>query len=484
MTGIIEHVLLGFDWMVLAYFVVLNTVYLLLICIAAVDVAAALRRLPFRGDDDLFANPFAPGISVIVPARNEEAGIVESVRALLNLRYPVFEVIVVDDGSTDGTFERLRESFGLVESYRMIPPIAPTIGRVHGTFAATNGDPLTVVRKDNAGRRSDPINVGLNVAQFPLVCMVDADSILDETALLRVAKPFVDDPDRVVATGGVVRAANGSTVHRGRVTEARLPDGWLARIQVIEYLRSFLLGRTGWSRLGGLVIISGAFGLFRRDLVLEIGGLDLDCIGEDAELVVRLHRHLREQRRPYRIVFVPEPVSWTEVPSTSRVLARQRRRWSLGLAQVLSKHRTMICNPRYGRIGMVVLPYYVAFELLGPVVELTGLFAVGLALGLGLLNVQFAVLFALASIGYGTLLSLAALVVEEFSYHRYERWRDLATAVVGSLIENLGYRQMHSLWRLRGLLDALRRRHGDWGTMTRIGFATAESGSAGNDRDG
>jgi cellulose synthase/poly-beta-1,6-N-acetylglucosamine synthase-like glycosyltransferase len=466
--------LLGFDWAVLIYVFVLNSGYLALICIAAVDVAAATRRGRFAGDDDLFANPFTPGISVIVPARNEEAGIVESVRALLNLRYPVFEVIVIDDGSTDGTFDRLRESFGLVPSYRMIPAIAPTIGTVRSTHAATNGDPLLVVRKDNAGRRSDPMNVGLNVAQYPLVCMVDADSILDETALLRVAQPFVDDPDRVVATGGVVRAANGCTVQRGRVTEARMPPGWLARIQVIEYLRSFLLGRTGWSRLGGLVIISGAFGLFRRDLLLEIGGLDLECIGEDAELVVRLHRHLRERRRPYRIVFVPEPVSWTEVPSTARVLARQRRRWSLGLAQVLSKHRSMIGNPRYGRIGLLVLPYYVAFELLGPLVELTGVLAVGLALALGVLNVQFAVLFALVSAGYGTLLSLTALAVEEFSYHRYQRWRDLFAAIAGSVLENLGYRQAHSLWRLRGLADALRGHHGEWGTMTRVGFSTGQ----------
>ena len=475
MTDVATQALLGFNWVVLAYFVLLNSIYLVLICIAAVDVAAAQRRASFAGDDDLFANPFTPGISVIVPARNEEAGIVESVRALLNLRYPVFEVIVIDDGSTDGTFDRLRDSFGLVESFTMIPSVAPTIGRVRGTFAATNGDPLVVVQKDNAGRRSDPMNVGLNVAQYPLVCMVDADSILDEAALLRVAKPFVDDPDRVVATGGVVRAVNGSTVRHGRVTEARMPSGWLARIQVIEYLRSFLLGRTGWSRLGGLVIISGAFGLFRRDLLLEIGGLDLECIGEDAELVVRLHRHLRQRRQPYRIVFVPEPVSWTEVPSTSLVLARQRRRWSLGLAQVLSKHRSMIGNPRYGRIGVVVLPYYVAFELLGPVVELTGIFAVALGLALGIVNVQFAVLFALVAIGYGTLLSLTALAVEEFSYHRYERWRDLRAAVLGSLFENLGYRQLHSLWRLRGLADALRRSHGEWGTMTRIGFSSADS---------
>ena len=472
MTHLVRPALAGFDWFVLVYFVALNSLYLLLVSIASIDVARTLRRLTFAGHDDLFANPFTPGIAVLVPAYNEELVIVESVRALLSLRYPEFEVIVVDDGSTDATFERLESAFDLVETDRMIPPNVPAIGRVISIHAARAGEPLVVIRKENAGRRSDPLNVGLNAARHPLVCMVDADSILDHDALLRVVKPFVDDPERTVATGGVIRAVNGSVVERGRVIEPRMPAGWLARIQVLEYLRSFLLGRTGWSRLGGLLIISGAFGLFRRDLVLEIGGLDLDCIGEDAELVARLHRHLRRQGRRYRIVFVAEPVSWTEVPPTYATLARQRRRWSLGLAQVLRKHRAMIGNPRYGRIGLVVLPYYLVFELLGPVVELFGVAAVVAGLFLGVVNLHFAVLFALFAVGYGVFLSTAAVTVEEFSFHRYHRWRDLGVAVAAAILENLGYRQLHAFWRIRGLIDATKRRHIDWGTMTRAGFTT------------
>jgi cellulose synthase/poly-beta-1,6-N-acetylglucosamine synthase-like glycosyltransferase len=473
MTGAIRDLLVGFDWFVLVYFVALNSVYLLLVAIAAVDVAGTMRRHGFSGQDDLFANPFTPGVSVLVPAHNEEIVIVDSVRALLSLRYPEFEVIVVDDGSTDGTFDRLSEAFGLVETSRVIPPIVPTMGQVLSAHAASNGDPLLVIRKENAGRRSDPLNVGINAAQHPLVCMVDADSILDPDALLRVAKPFVDDPERTVASGGVIRAVNGCVVERGRIAEPRMPTGWLARIQVLEYLRSFLLGRTGWSRLGGLLIISGAFGLFRRDLVLEVGGLDLNCIGEDAELVTRIHHHLRTRRTRYRIVFVAEPVSWTEVPSTTTTLARQRRRWSLGLAQVLRKHRAMIGNPRYGRIGLVVLPYYLVFELLGPIVELFGVLAVALGFAFGLLNVQFAILFALFAIGYGVFLSVAALAIEEFSFHRYHRWKDLGVGIAAALLENLGYRQLHALWRLRGLIDATRRREVGWGAMTRAGFTTA-----------
>jgi cellulose synthase/poly-beta-1,6-N-acetylglucosamine synthase-like glycosyltransferase len=475
MGNLFRDGLVSFDWFILVYFVVLNSGYLLLVGIASLEVARTMRRLTVAGYDDIFANPFAPGVSILVPAYNEEVGIVESVHSLLGLRYPEFEVIVIDDGSTDETFARLQVAFDLVPTERVIPQLVPTLGRIISTYAAREGEPLIVVRKENAGRRSDPLNVGINAASKHLICMVDADSILDADALLRVAKPFVDDPEHVVGTGGVVRAANGVIVERGRVVEARMPNGWLARIQVMEYLRSFLLGRTGWSRLGGLLIISGAFGLFRRDVVVEVGGLDLNCIGEDAELVARLHHHFRVAQRSYRIVFVAEPVCWTEVPSTVTELGRQRRRWSLGLAQVLRTHRKMICNPRYGRIGLVVLPYYLIFELLSPVVELVGVFVVALSLAFGLLNVHFAVLFALVAFGWGILLSVASLALEEFSYHRYRRWRDLAIAIAAAILENIGYRQLHAVWRLRGLADSLLDKQGAWGAMTRTGFATSST---------
>jgi cellulose synthase/poly-beta-1,6-N-acetylglucosamine synthase-like glycosyltransferase len=252
--------------------------------------------------------------------------------------------------------------------------------------ARGNPETLTVVRKTNGGK-ADALNVGINLARHPLVCMVDADSLLDPDALLSVAKPFGDDPLRAAACGGVVRIANGCKVLGGRVVDVRMPGPWLLRIQVVEYLRAFLMGRTGWSRLGGLVVISGAFGIFRRDLVVRIGGMAHDTIGEDAELVVRLHHYLRERGEDYRVIFVAEPVSWSEAPSRLRVLGRQRRRWHRGIAEILSKHRRMIGNPRYGRIGVIALPYYVVFELLAPFVELSAL--VLLPLGLWAHGVDF-----------------------------------------------------------------------------------------------
>ena len=350
--GAVREFVHGFDWFVLVYFLTLNSIYLALILLAAYDIAHLIRRESIVDYDDMFANPLTPPVSIVVPAYNEEAVILDSVHAMLALRYPEFEVIVVDDGSTDGTFDLLAEAFELRAVERVIPNMVPTIGRVLSVHVASSGEPLVVVRKENAGRRSDTVNVGIDLARYPLVCMVDADSILEDTALLRAAKPFVDDPQRVVAVGGVIRTANGSDVYRGRVEDARMPKGWLPRIQTVEYLRSFLLGRLGWSRLQGLLIISGAFGIFRRDVVIAARGLDLESLGEDAELVTTVHEYLRRARRDYRIVFVPEPVCWTEVPETLSQLGSQRRRWSRGLAQLLRKHRRMIGNPRYGRIGL------------------------------------------------------------------------------------------------------------------------------------
>lgn len=472
MTDVLESALRGFDWFVILYFVVLNSWYLVLIVLAGFEARRHFRSAPFTGLDELFASPLTPAVSIIVPAHNEQAGIVESVRALMALKYPAFEIIVVEDGSTDATFDVLRDAFGLVEVPKVIPDEVPTIGEVHSVHRPTNGESLVVVRKTSARRKSDALNAGINVAQNPLLSFIDADALLDEEAVLRVAQPFVDDPLRVVASGGCIRPVNGSTVYRGRVVDARMPADWLARIQVVEYLRSFLMGRAGWSRLQGLLVISGAFGLFRRDVVVQVGGFDLSSIGEDAELVAHIHREMRRQRRPYRIVFVPEPVCWTEVPATRAALGLQRRRWTHGLADTLWKHRVMIANPRYGRMGLLVLPFFLVFELLSPIVELLGVVAVALGLALGVVDIPFALLFLTVAVGYGVFLTLASLAIEELSYRRYRRWSDFGLGVIAAVLENVGFRQMHAWWRFRGLLDVARPRESAWQALPRAGFGT------------
>ncbi|PWJ56090.1 Glycosyltransferase, catalytic subunit of cellulose synthase and poly-beta-1,6-N-acetylglucosamine synthase [Quadrisphaera granulorum] len=466
---------------VLLYVLAINSSYLVLIGLAGVDMVRYLRRERIRGVEDASASPLTQSVSVVMAAYNEEAGIVGSVSAMLALRHPRHEVVVVDDGSTDATFALLREAFDLVEVPRRLPDDLPVRARIRSVHVPRGGrSPLVVVRKDNGGR-ADATNVGVNAARHDLVCFVDADSVLDPDALLTVSRPFADDPVRVVATAGAVRAVNGSTLVGGRVADVRMPRGWTARFQVVEYLRAFCVGRAGWSRMQSLILISGAFGMYRRDVVVEVGGMDTSCIGEDFELTLRLHRHMRRTHREYRVVFVPEPASWTEVPATRTVLARQRRRWQRGLAETLWRHRGMIGNPRYGRIGLVALPYFVLFELVAPVIELVGVVLAPLAVAFGLVPWQAAAALALLCFGYAAMVTVAALLVEEVSFHRSQRWRDLGRGLVAAVLENFGHRQLTALWRVQGLWSLLRGQRQVWGAMDRQGLAAGGAASAGTD---
>ena len=460
---------------VLVYFVLINTSYLLMVVLAAVDSATNRRRAPFAGRDELVGSRTLPGISVVTSMHNEEMGIRSAVESFLSLHHPRHEIVVVDDGSTDRGFEVLRESFDLVPVPREMPSDLPVRERPVSIHVPRDGRTrLTVVRKANSGR-SDSINVGVNLAREELIVFVDSDSLLDPDALLTVCRPFVDDPVRTVAAGGVIRAANGCRVRDGRVVDVRMPRRPLADIQVVEYLRAFHLGRAGWSRLNALILISGAFGVFRRDVLVEVGGLDPTSIGEDFELVLRLHRHLRRRRRDYRVTFLTEPVCWTEVPSTASVLRRQRSRWHRGLWETLWAYRGMLFNPRYGRLGLVAVPYYWLFELLAPLLELAGLVLVVLGLLLQVVSIEYFVLFMLVAYAYAILVTLAAITVEELSYHKYPRWSDLGLALAAAVLENAGYRQATAVWRLEGWAAALTGRRQVWGTMTRSGFAEADA---------
>jgi cellulose synthase/poly-beta-1,6-N-acetylglucosamine synthase-like glycosyltransferase len=467
-VNVIRTLLIAFTICSFVYFVIINGMYLLLTILAGVQMGREVRGRKFLALDELFRSPLTPGISVLVPAFNEEAVIVESVRSLLSLRYPRHEVVVTSDGSTDGTIGVLIESFDLAPvrvATRDGVPTAP----VRATYVSRRHPNLLVVDKDNGGR-SDALNAGLNLARHPYVCVIDADSLLEDDALLKVAKPILDDPDLLAATGGTIRTANDCRVDHGRVVEARLPTSRLATVQVLEYFRAFLVARVGWSRMNALGIISGAFGLFHRSLVEIVGGYWTQTVGEDLELTLRLHRHLRERGEPYRIAFVSDPICWTEVPEQLATLSRQRRRWQRGLWEGLRRHQHMLLNPRYGTVGLVAMPYFAFFEFLSPVFALGGLLVTIVLWAMGVVSATYFIAFLLVSIGLGLLLTTAALVLEEFSYRRYRRGREVVRLLCYAVLENIGYHQLHDVWRSIGYIDIARGTTG-WGAQQRRGFA-------------
>jgi len=472
---ILTAIVLGFNRWVIYYFGFLNGVYLLLFLVSFVEVMRFVRRTFFSDYEQILKSEMTWPISMIVPAYNEARSIVETVRSLLGVNYGQFEVVVVNDGSTDGTLDRLISTFELKRTDRIYHRRLPT-GPVRGIYASLDHPNLILVDKDWGGK-AEALNTGINVSRYPLFCSVDADSIMEDNALLRVVKPFMEHPQEMIAAGGIVRIINGCEVRDGRVVRIGLPKKALPVFQVVEYLRAFLGGRIGWSSLRSLLIISGAFGLYRKSEVIAAGGYDSWSETEDLELVLKLHEHMRGTGRKYRIVFVPDPVCWTEVPSTLRVLARQRNRWHRGMLQSLWRHKHMIFNPAYGAIGLLGLPYFLLFETLGPFIEILGYLMVGLSFWLGVLNVDFLVLFLIFAIFFGVFLSVAAVLLEEVSFRRYPGWEHLARLVLYGILENFGYRQVLSLLKVKAFWDFLRRRR-VWGRMEREGFRAAPASQA------
>lgn len=409
-------------------------------------------------------------ISLLVPAYDEEATVVENVRALLALRYPSFEVIVVNDGSADGTLSALIEAFDLravQRSYEQEVEHKPIRG-IYGSIRHPN---MVVIDKENGGK-SDALNAGINLSRSPLFCAVDADSLLEPDALLRAVQPFLEDPEHVVAVGGTIRVANGCTVRAGRVVAIGLPAHPLPLFQSIEYLRAFLMARVGWSELRAVTLVSGAFGIFRRSVAIAVGGYSHGIVGEDLEIVIKIHRYMRERGAGYLVLFIPEPVCWTEVPETLAVLGRQRIRWQRGALETFFKHARMLFNPRYGRIGFLVFGNMLLLDVVGPVVEVTGYLLIPAFWALGMISWAYLVAFLALTFVFGVFISVGSLILEEIGLHRVPRARDLLTLTAAAILENFGYRQLNNVWRLIGHWRFLRGVQG-WGQMTRTGFRRA-----------
>jgi len=452
-----------FGWASLVYLLGLNLVYLTLNAVSFAVLRRHQQRQTLGPLSTRFSNLELP-VTLIIPAYNEEATVAATVRSLLQLNYSHFEIIVVNDGSADRTLDVLKESFGLrrfPEVVRQRLQTAP----IRGVYRSAKYPELKIIDKHNGGK-ADALNAGINAAQYPLFCALDADGVLRPDSLQAITRPFLDDP-RTVAAGGIIRIANGCDVVNGWLVSTGLPRSPLALLQVVEYCRAFLFGRLGWNPVNGLLVISGAFGVFHKETVIEVGGYRRNTIGEDMELVVRLHRTLKREKRPYRIVFAPEPVCWTEAPENISVLRSQRIRWQRGLCESLWLNRRLLFSRGGGSAGWLAFPFALIFECLSPIVECLGWVFFGVGYFTGYLDWELALLFLVVNIGFGTLLSVTSLLLDEISNHTYPKQKQIVVLLLAAVAENLGYRQLTAYWRLIGLAQWLTGAKARWGVMTR-----------------
>lgn len=476
MTGfdhLIQYII-DFNYYLAYYSIAINSIYLIMLVLSYIGVKKQSKLWRLKAPTLLFKKNMLPGISIIAPAYNESATIIESINSLLNLKYPDYELVVINDGSSDETlnvlinyFELEKVDFVLNQKLKTRP--------IRGIYVNRYIPKLIVVDKANGGK-ADSLNAGINVSQKDYFCGIDADSLLEPDALLKLSSLVIDEKRETVALGGNIFPVNGCTVDKGMLTEVHIPQETLARFQMVEYLRAFMAGRIGWALINSLLIISGAFGLFKKDRIIEIGGYltsseryKKDTVGEDMELVVRVGKHMRQNKRPYKINYAFNANCWTEVPEDLKILSRQRDRWQRGLIDIISFHRKILFNPSYGTMGLFSFPYFFLFEMIGPLVETQGYIMVGMAALIGLLNIEVALLLFISNILMGTCVSLASLIIGETD-EQYFSQKEILILIIYAIIENFGFRQIASFWRVAGYINSLKKPRG-WGEMTRKGFA-------------
>ncbi|MBZ5565426.1 MAG: glycosyltransferase [Acidobacteriia bacterium] len=405
------HLMNMFNVLIVAYFFIGNGIYTMLMVASLISVWLHNRRLAYQGLNELRESVVTPPVTIIMPAWNEQESIVQSVRSVLKTDYPEFEVLVVDDGSNDDTLPRLVAAFELVRMDLIYRPRLQTKA-LRGFYRNPQIPNLLVISKENGGK-PDALNSGINCCRTPYFCTLDSDCLLERDALLRLMRPIIRSPINTVASGGIVRILNGCEVKDAQVVKVHLPQKRVEIYQVVEYLRSFLFGRTGWDLLGGTLIVSGAFAVFHRESVIDAGGFEHDTVTEDMDLIVQLHRWATHNKRRIRMSFTSDPVCWTECPADFKMLGRQRRRWQMGLCQTLWKHSEMLFNRKYGILGMLSFPFQLYVE---------------------------------------GLLSVGGVLLEELTYRRYPSFHDLMMLLLYAITENVGYRQIVLYYRFQGLV--------------------------------
>lgn len=464
-----DSVIYFIELIITIYGVSLAAWYLLLAVISLFEMRDYLRRNSFVDYNAVLSSPLAPGISLVAPAYNEGLTIIDNVKSLLSIAYNKFEVIVVNDGSKDDSLARLKAVFDLVavDEFHAQPLLTKKVKAIYRSRNKAFGK-LLIIDKENGGK-ADALNAGLNFAKNDLVACIDVDCIIEPDALLRMVKPFLDDKT-VIASGGVVRIANSCAVEDGRLVRVKLPSQLLPRFQVLEYLRAFLLGRMAWSKLNGLLLISGAFGLFKRSVAINCGGYNTKTVGEDMELVVRMRTHMQEQGLRYKVAYIPDPLCWTEVPKDNKTLGRQRNRWARGTFETLWYNRKLFFNKRYGLMGLISYPYWFLYEWLSPFVETCGLLYFVFLLVIGKINWAYFVFLLIAIEAFVFLISSLTMYAEESTYHKYSRKTEILKLIGLSLLEPILFHPRVVYWSIKGNIDFWRGKR-NWGVMHREGFS-------------
>ncbi|MFQ3544063.1 glycosyltransferase [Halobacillus rhizosphaerae] len=472
-----RDLLLGYGIFAMYYVIVINSIYLAILLFSFKRIGRIIKGTVFSKYQSLAGSKHVPPISILVPAYNEELTVKENVRCLLALHYPEFEVIVVNDGSSDETLNVLIDEFKL--EYKKPTMVKNTVktANVRGVYYNPDFPNLYIVDKENGGK-ADSLNAGINVSNYPLISSIDADSLLEKDALIRIARKYMENPEESVAIGGNVRIANGCRIENGMVKKVNLPKKLLPMFQTVEYLKAFLGGRIGWSEINGLIIVSGAFGVFKKEYVIKVGGYRGGYPGEDMNIIIKLHRYMLDNKLPYKIDFCPDAVCWTQAPDSFKILGSQRKRWGRGnLKNMIEEGMYMLFRPKYKVMGWLTVPYNIIFETLSPYFRITGLLAL---IGYSLLDMsgwKIMAVFALINVLYGSLLGLGSLLLEEMAFQRYPRIRDYFKMFFFTVLMFFGYRQLGILWRFLGQIDFMRKNN-SWGTMTRTSWNEDENKSA------
>ncbi len=461
--GFVRDFIFFFNYFCMGFTLLLSLMYIAQLIISFVRVSRSNRGRQSNDFERYVSSENLLPISLLIPAYNEEENVVSNIKSLMKMEYPHFEIVVVNDGSTDETHRKIIEAFGLYKIESAVKTSIPT-KEVRGYYYNVDYPNLLYIDKENGGK-SDALNAGINASSYPLFACLDADSRIEPDSLLKLSIEFLKHTETVVA-GGLVRIANGFKIRDGKAGEFSMPPKMIERFQIVEYHRSFLSGRVSWGATNSILIVSGAFGVFRKQAVIEVGGYKTNTIGEDMEIVVRLHRHMRKERRKYKIIFCEDAVCWTQGPMSTQDIRGQRRRWQIGLLDTLLSHKGMFLNPRYGVVGLVAIPYHWIFELLGAIVEALGYVLIPFSLLLGELNMFFFICYFLLSVLLGIILSLGSLILEQHTRKTEMTPKQCLALSVYAILENFGYRQMVTLFRVEGFLK-YRKLRKTWGKIKR-----------------